>query len=282
MAVVGVGQIGGSVALAARAAGAVTKVVGWGRTPATVERARSLGVVDAIAAEVEDAVRGAAIVVLATPVRSLGALAKAVAPALAPGAIVIDVGSVKAAAIDAVEPHLPAGAFVACHPIAGTERNGPDAATPLLFEGRRCVVCPTPQSREDALEAIEALWVAMGAETTRMDAGLHDRVFAAGSHLPHVAAYALGAVLDGLDADLVAALQRMPTTSLRDTTRVAASSPQMWRDILVDNKGEVAPLVERLLAKLGALHAAIAAGDADRIEALLVEGKSGRDRSVAS
>jgi prephenate dehydrogenase len=280
MAVLGVGQIGGSVALAARAAGAVTEVVGWGRSPQTLERARALGVIDRAADLVTEAVSGAALVVLATPVRSLGGIAKDIAGALAPGAIVFDVGSTKGAAIRAVEPHLPAGTFVPCHPIAGTERSGPDAASPLLFEGRRCVVCPTAASGADAVATIESLWTAMGAEPVRMDAALHDRVLGAGSHLPHVAAYALAAVLDGLDAEMTTALQRLPTTSLRDTTRVAASSPAMWRDILIDNKDEVGPLVERLQAKLEALRAAIAAGDADRIEALLAEGKSGRDRTI--
>ncbi len=280
MAVIGVGQIGGSVALAARAAGAVTELVGWGRSPATLERARSLGVVDRSTDLVTEAVKGAALVVLATPVRSLGAIAKDIAGALAPGAIVFDVGSVKVAALRAVEGALPAGAFVACHPIAGTERSGPDAASPLLFEGRRCVICPSPGSREDAVATIEALWAAMGAEPVRMDAALHDRVLGAGSHLPHVAAYALAAVLDGLDAEMTAALQRLPTTSLRDTTRVAASSPPMWRDILLDNKDDVVPLIERLQAKLEALRAAIATGDGSRIEALLAEGKSGRDRTI--
>ena len=278
LAVVGVGQIGGSVALAARAAGAVTEVVGWGRSAETLARAKALGIIDRIAATRAEVARGAALVVLATPVRSLGEVAREIAPALEPGAIVFDVGSVKATAIRAVERHLPRGAFVACHPIAGTERNGPDAASPLLFEGKRCVICPSDGNRAEAVSTIEALWTAMGAEPVRMDAALHDRVMGAGSHLPHVAAYALASVLTGLDAELVSGLVRLPTSSLRDTTRIAASSPAMWRDILVDNKAEVVPLVAALAAKLEALRAAIAAGDAERIEALLSEGKAGRDR----
>jgi len=278
LAVIGVGQIGGSVALAARAAGAVTEVVGWGRSPETLARARSLGIVDRVAPSRAEVARDAALVVLAMPVRSLGEVARDIAPALEAGAIVFDVGSVKATAIRDVERHLPKGAFVACHPIAGTERMGPDAASPLLFEGRRCVICPSENTRPEAAATIEALWTAMGAEPVRMDAALHDRVMGAGSHLPHVAAYTLAGVLTGLDEEVVGALLRLPTSSLRDTTRVAASSPAMWRDILVDNKAEVVPLVERLVARLEGLRAAIAAGDADRVEALLAEGKSGRDR----
>jgi prephenate dehydrogenase len=280
LAVVGAGQIGGSVALALRAAGAVTEVVGWSRSTDTLERARALGIIDRIATSRAEVARGAALVVLATPVRSLGEVARDLAGTLESGAIVFDVGSVKATAIREVEKHLPPGAFVACHPIAGTERFGPDAASPLLFEGKRCVICPSAQSREDAVATIEALWTAMGAEPVRMDAALHDRVLGAGSHLPHVAAYALAGVMAGLAPDVVEGLTKLPTTSLRDTTRVAASSPTMWRDILLDNRAEIVPLVEKLRADLEALRAAIDAGDADRIEALLTAGKSGRDRII--
>ncbi|HVX95809.1 MAG TPA: prephenate dehydrogenase/arogenate dehydrogenase family protein [Polyangia bacterium] len=279
MAVVGVGQIGGSVALAARAAGAVTEVVGWGRSAETLDRARSLGIIDRTAPTRAEVARGAAVVVLATPVRSLGDVARDIAPVLDPGAIVFDVGSTKGTAIREVERHLPPGAFVACHPIAGTERNGPDAASPLLFEGKRCVICPSGATREEAVAKVEALWTSMGAEVVRMEAPLHDRVMAAGSHLPHVAAYTLASVLAGLDAEVVAGLLRLPTSSLRDTTRIAASSPAMWRDIFVDNQAALAPLIGRLATQLEALRAAIAAGDADRIEALLSEGKSGRERA---
>jgi len=280
MAVMGAGQIGGSVALAARAAGAVTEVVAWSRTREKLERAQALGIIDRSATSAVEAARGAALVVLATPVRSLGEIATEIAPALDPQAIVIDVGSVKATAIAAVEPKLPPGAFVACHPIAGTERVGPDAASPLLFEGKRCVLCPTANSREEAVAMIERLWTALGAETVRMDAALHDRVLGAGSHLPHVAAYALAATLGAISGDVIEGLRRLPTPSLRDTTRVAASSPVMWRDIFLDNRAEVLPLVEALVQQVEALRAAIATGDGKRLEQLLEAGKIGRDRLV--
>ncbi len=131
LAVIGVGQIGGSVALAARVAGAVNEVVGWSRTKEKLDRAQALGIIDRVAGSAAEAARDAALVVLATPVRSLGSAAAEIASVLSPTAIVIDVGSVKSAAIAAVEPQLAPGAFVACHPIAGTERVGPDAASPL-------------------------------------------------------------------------------------------------------------------------------------------------------
>ena len=280
LAVVGVGQIGGSVALAARAAGAVSEVVGFGRSAETLERARALGIVDRVAASPAEAARGAALVLLATPVGSLGAVAAAVAPALAPEALVLDVGSVKAAAIRAVAPHLPGERFVACHPLAGTERFGPDAASAALFEGRPCVICPTAETGAAAVATVDRLWTAMGAEPVRMDAALHDRVLGAGSHLPHVAAYALAAMLGRLPAELGEALRRLPTTSLRDTTRVAASSPEMWRDILLDNRDELLPLMDALAGEIAGLRAAVASGDGARLLALLQAGKNGRDRIV--
>jgi prephenate dehydrogenase len=280
MAVIGVGQIGGSVALGARVAGAVTEVVAWSRTRDKLERAQALGIIDRAARSTAEAARGAAVVVLATPVRSLGEAAAAIARELDEGALVFDVGSVKAAAIASVEPKLRPGAYVPCHPIAGTERVGPDAASPLLFEGKRCVICPTPRSNEQAVATVERLWTSLGAEPVRMTAQLHDRVFGAGSHLPHVAAYALAAALGQLAPDVIEGLRRLPTSSLRDTTRVAASSPAMWRDIFLDNRSEVLPLIEALASCVQELRAAVAAGDADRIEKLLVAGKAGRDRVV--
>jgi prephenate dehydrogenase len=281
LAVIGAGQIGGSVALAARAAGAVTEVVAWSRTRQKLDRAQALGIIDRPAASAAEAASGAGLVVLAAPVRSLGLLAGEIAPVLGPGTIVIDVGSVKAAPIAAIEPRLPAGSYVACHPVAGTERVGPDAATPLLFEGKRCVICPTPSSREEAVTAIERLWTAMGAEPVRMDADLHDRVLGAGSHLPHVAAFTLAGTLGALPAEVIDGLRQLPTSSLRDTTRVAASSPVMWRDIFLDNQAVVLPLLEALAVRLEALRSAVAAADGARIEEILDAGKAGRDRLVS-
>jgi prephenate dehydrogenase len=280
LAVMGAGQIGGSVALAARAAGAVTEVVAWSRTQEKLDRARALGIIDRAVSSAAEAARGAALVVLATPVGSLGQIAAEIAPVLDAGALVIDVGSVKAAAIAAIEPKLGPGAYVACHPVAGIERVGPDAASPLLFEGKRCVICPTPRSREESVLVIERLWTAMGADPVRMDADLHDRVLGAGSHLPHVAAYTLAATLGGLSPEVIEGLRQLPTSSLRDTTRVAASSPVMWRDIFLDNRDEVLPLIEALQRQVEALRIAIAAGDGTRIGELLEVAKAGRDRLV--
>ncbi len=281
LAVIGVGQIGGSIALAARAAGAVTGIVGFGRSADSLHRAVLRGIVDRAAPSAAEAARDAAVVVLATPVRSLGALAREIAPVLRDGALVIDAGSVKAAAVRAVEAHI--ATFVGCHPLAGTERFGPDAAAVELFHGRICVVCPTVRTAPEVVERAEHLWRALGAIPYRMDAALHDRVLGAASHLPHVAAYALAAAVGALDAEggpASAALRALTTTSLRDTTRVAASSPAMWGDIFLDNRTEILPLIDRLQSAVAELRAAIDAGDAARVEAFLDAARAARQKIV--
>jgi prephenate dehydrogenase len=287
LAVIGLGQIGGSLALAARAAGAVDEIVGWSRSPETVRRAVELAIIDRAAPSAREAARGAAVVVLATPVRSLGALAAEIAPALRSDALVIDVGSVKAQAIHDVEARLTtagadAGQFVGCHPLAGTERFGPDAAAPELFDGRHCIICPGARTHAAAVDLAERLWAALGAVPVRMEAALHDRVLGAASHLPHVAAYALSAVLGSLEGETATAeaLRRLTTTSLRDTTRVAASSPAMWRDIFLDNRAEVLPLIDRLQSSIAELRAGIEAADGARLEAFLEAARTARAKII--
>ena len=280
LAVIGVGQIGGSLALAARAAGAVSEVVGFSRSAETLGRAQQLGIIDRAAGSVAEAACGAGLVVLATPVRSLGEIAAQLAPVVGRDTLVIDVGSVKVPAVNALEPVLPRGVYVACHPVAGTERAGPDAAVATLFESRPCVVCPTPVTSASALATVTRLWTALGAEVVTMDAGVHDRVLGACSHLPHVAAYALVAAVAGSEPAVLEQIGRLMTTSLRDTTRVAASSAVMWRDIFLDNRGEMLPLIDRLLSEIQALRAAIADGDGAGLEARLAAARLQRDRLI--
>jgi len=169
-------------------------------------------------------------------------------------------------------------AFVGCHPLAGTERFGPDAASADLFRGRRCILCPTARTAAAALGRARALWERLGAEVVVMPADEHDALLAATSHLPHVAAYALAAALQDLPAALADRARALPTTSLRDTVRVAASSPVMWRDILLENRAALGPLVERLRACVDELAAAMAAGDGERLEAFLAAARASRAR----
>jgi cyclohexadieny/prephenate dehydrogenase len=311
LAILGLGQLGGSIALGARAAGLVTEIVGFGRSEESLARARALGLADRTTTDAREAVRGAATVVISTPLRSVSTVAARIRGALAPGALVIDVGSVKATAARDIEAHVlaaegdggggregrqedqeeqeeqdeksgtsvtsgpssrarePAVSFVACHPLAGTERFGPDAARADLYRGRRCIVCPSPRTSPAAIERARRLWSALGAEVILMPAALHDATMAAVSHLPHVAAFALARALGDLPPDVAASALALPTTSLRDTTRIAASSPEMWRDILLENRAALLPLVSRFEDALATLRAALAAGDAASVEGFL-------------
>jgi prephenate dehydrogenase len=281
LALLGVGYIGGSVALAARAAGRAGRVVGYDPDPAAGQVARARGIVDEVAPSPEAAVEGAAVVVLAAPVAGLGALARQIAARLPERALVIDVGSVKASVVAAVEGALPGGRFVGCHPLAGTERSGPAAADAVLFRDRVCFLCPGPRASDAAVSEAGAFWEALGARVLRLEPEPHDAVMAAVSHLPHVAAFALaaslGEALPFLEGHGPAAA---PTTSLRDTTRIAASSPAVWRDILLENRAHLLPLVRALEGRVTALRAAIEAGDPARLEAELAAGRASRDRLV--
>ena len=277
LAVLGLGQLGGSLALSGRSAGLWSEVVGFGRNDASLARARALDLADRTTTSAAEAVAGAAVVVLATPLRSIPGVVDAMRAGLAPDALVIDVGSVKGTAVRDIEARLPSSVtFVACHPLAGTERSGPEAASATLFEGRRCILCPTERTSEAGLARASRLWSAVGAAVVTMPAGLHDQVMAAVSHLPHVAAFSLAAALADLPVALVGPARALPTTSLRDTTRIAASSPAMWRDIFLENGEALAPFIDRLAHCLDALATAIRAKDGPRLEALLAEARAGR------
>lgn len=280
MALLGTGYIGGSVALAARRVGLTAAVVGYDLDPAAAEAARRCGVVDAIAPSAADAVACAELVVLSAPVAGLAALARAIAPALSPTALVIDVGSVKGSVARAIEPVL-GGQFVACHPMAGTERSGAAAAEDRLFDGKLCFVCPGAGTTAVAQALATAFWQALGGRVLVVDVDHHDKLMAAVSHLPHVAAYALAASLAGvmplLEGGGAAAA---PTTSLRDTTRIAASNPAVWRDILLENREHLLPLARALEATVRQLRTAMETADAVALEAVLVAGRDVRDRLV--
>jgi prephenate dehydrogenase len=240
-----------------------------------------LGLCDRATTSAADAVAGADVVVLATPLRSIPAVVDAVAGALRPGTLVIDVGSVKGTAVRDIEQRLPAAAaFVACHPLAGTERSGPDAASAELYRGRRCIICPTARTAPAALARAHDLWTRVGAEVLEMPAELHDHVMAAVSHLPHVAAYALAAALGNLSPAVDAAARGMSTTSLRDTTRVAATDSRMWRDIFLENAEALLPLMDRLAAQVQELRQAVASQDGERLVAALEAGRTTRARLV--
>ena len=281
LALIGVGYIGGSAALAARRAGLVGRVVGYDVDPQAGPLALARAVVDEMADSAEAAAAGASLVLLAAPVQSLAGLVRRIAGRLAPTATVIDVGSVKHPVVLEADAALSSGRFVGCHPMAGAEHTGVGAADPEIFAGRVCFVCPTEHTSSEAIGAAARFWQGLGCQVVSIEPSLHDRLMAAVSHLPHVAAFALAASLtDALPLIESNTLPGRPTTSLRDTIRIAASSPQVWRDILLANREHLLPLVRELEQRVHTIGAAMAAGDAPALETALTLGQACRLRLV--
>ena len=260
VALIGLGLIASSMALAIRRGGCAGEVAGYDADPAVRETARELGLC-AVAGSAAEAVRGADLVVLATPVGAMGSVAAEIGPHLAPGATLTDVGSVKRAVIDAVAPHVPPGvAFVPAHPLAGTERSGPRAGFAALFEGRWCILVPQPGT-EAAAERLGALWEGMGAQVAAMDADHHDLVLAVTSHAPHLIAYTMVGVADDLGRVTDSEVIRYSAAGFRDFTRIAASDPTMWRDVFLANRDATLEILGRFTEELFALQRAIRMGD---------------------
>ena len=261
LCIIGVGLIGGSLARALRAADAVDEVVGYGRSVENLDEAVRLGVIDWAAASPAAAVRDADMVVVAVPIGATREILDQIRDALAPGAVITDVGSVKAPVVGDARAALGArfADFVPGHPIAGTERSGVGASMTELFERRRVILTPESETSPPALARVRAMWEATGAEVIDMSASEHDRVLAASSHLPHALAYALVDMIVRLDEhrDIFACAGG----GFRDFTRIAASDPTMWRDICLANRDELLALVRQYQTDLDALAEAIEQGD---------------------
>jgi len=276
LVICGVGLIGGSLARALKAADAVNEVVGVGRTEASLARACELGVIDRAAISMADAVSGADIVLLAAPVAQTPALLAAIRPHLSGETIVTDAGSTKTDAVAAAHEALgdEAWRFVPGHPIAGAELSGVDAAKVDLYRDRRVVLCPQPANRADDVARVRTMWEATGARVSEMTERQHDRVFASVSHLPHVLSYALIAqILDAPDAALKFGFAG---GGFRDFTRIAASNPEMWRDICVANRDALLAELDGYLATLGSLRQLIDAGDGAGLEAVFARTSQAR------
>lgn len=281
-ALIGTGHIGGSLLLALRRDGLVDESRGFDRDPDAARRAQARGIVDRVAASAAGAARGAALIVIATPVGATVEVARAIAGALAPGALVIDVGSIKARLVGEVEAALGPGArFVGCHPLAGRETSGPEAADADLFRDRPCLLAPTARTDPAALAEAAALWRSVGALVETIGAEAHDALVARTSHLPHAAAFALAAALDAaVDEAAAPSVKRLGGGSLRDTTRVAASETALWRDILLGNRAHVLPLLRGLGREVAALEAAVDRGDGAAIAEIIARAGRGRRRLV--
>ncbi len=275
MAVVGVGLIGGSLALAAKQAGAVRSVVGVGRSASGREVALAGGLIDAATDDLAAGVRAADLVVLAVPVREIVRLLPEVARLVGPACLVTDVGSVKGPILAAGDAAFPDGRFVAAHPIAGREQSGPAAARADLFEGANWIVTPSDCTRPSAVERVAALCGAVGATVVRMDTVWHDAVFATVSHLPHLVAYALMDAVLGTERG--GERLRFSAGGLRDFTRVAGSDPVMWRDIFLMNRAPLLEVVAGYQAALDRFARAIRENDGAALEAQLRRARAARE-----
>lgn len=278
VAVVGVGLIGGSFSLALKEKKLCGHVVGVGRSAANLQLALERGAIDSIESDVAAAVRGADLVLVATPVAQFSGVMLSIEKTLKPGAIVSDAGSTKRDVIAAARAALGAkiAQFVPAHPIAGAEHSGAAAANPELFRGRRLVLTPLEENKRQDIETIAKLWTAIGARVSRMTPEEHDQVFAAVSHLPHLLAYALVSELS--ERPNSAQLFGYAAGGFRDFTRIASSHPEMWRDICVANRDRLLHELHLFENKLKTIGTMLEAGDAASLERLFAEARAARER----
>lgn len=274
---VGVGLLGGSIGLALRQRHLASRVVGYVRRSLTAAECLQAGAVDAAETDLIRAVTGSDLIVLGTPIAQMPDLAAKLVPALARGAIVTDVGSVKGSVVAELEPLLAqAGAFfIGSHPMAGSERTGVGAARADLFEKAVCVVTPTPRSNKDAVRRVEEFWTALGGVTLRLSPDAHDDLVSRSSHLPHVVAaelanYVLSPVHPKEQGTLCA-------SGFRDTTRVASGSPEMWRDIALANRKNLARVLGVFIEDLQEFQRALETQDVKAVEEFFTSAKTRRD-----
>jgi prephenate dehydrogenase len=282
LAVIGVGLIGGSFALALKKAGKVAHVVGVGRNRANLDLARERGIVDSIAADAAAAARDTDVILVAAPVAQFAAIFTSLSVGLKAGAIVTDAGSTKRDVVAAARAALGAkiGQFVPAHPVAGAEKSGAAAASAELFRARRVVLTPLEENAPAAVAKVQALWEACGARITRLEPDEHDSVLAAVSHLPHLLAYAL--VHDIAQRDNAEQLFSYAAGGFRDFTRIASSHPEMWRDICIANRDRLLAELGRYQDKLAGVGRLLQAGDAAGLEKLFAEARQARDQWLKS
>ncbi len=278
MLIIGVGLIGGSLALAGRAKGVAGEITGMSRTERSLQRAREMGVLDRVTRDLGEGLEGTDLVVLATPVGNFEEWGRALAQRSLEGVTVTDVGSVKGDLVIRLEEILGNKTpFVGGHPIAGGEKSGVEASQVSLFEGARCILTPTPRTDPEALARIQALWEAVGARISLVDPFVHDRLLAAVSHLPHMVAYAL------VNTVMEAEVAGHDTISFsgggfRDFTRIAASSEEMWRDICLQNRDALVAMMEAYQQNLEALKQNILRGEGERLMEAFRRAKEVRER----
>jgi cyclohexadieny/prephenate dehydrogenase len=267
VALIGLGLIASSISHAIRRTGAPVRITGTARTAETRAEAARLGLAE-IRETAAEAAAGADLVILCVPVGAMGEVTAEIAPHLAPGATVTDVGSVKRAVIAAVGPALPEGVhFIPGHPLAGTEHSGPGAGFAALFDNRWCLLTPLPDTDERALADLARFWTALGARADVMDPDHHDLVLAVTSHVPHLIAYTMVGVADHLRRVTEQEVINYSAAGFRDFTRIAASDPVMWRDVFLANRDATLDILGRFTEELFALQRAIRLGDGAHLHA---------------
>ncbi len=283
MTIIGVGLLGGSLALSARDRGLVGHITGFGRNADTLRRAQDKGVLDDWSSSLSEAVQDADLVVLCSPVGTFLSRLEEMKTALKPGCHVTDVGSVKGDLVRQMEEGMPEGvAFIGGHPIAGSELSGLDAAYKELFEGARCIVTPTEHTSGDAGKKIIELWTALGMEVICMDPFEHDRVLGAVSHLPHVVAYALMNAVADVKTPNYDSVLGFSGGGLRDITRIASGDPVMWRDIALANREQVLALIDEFEGALAELKGLIERREGVGLEAAFSRANENRTKLVGA
>ena len=277
VALIGIGLIGSSLSHAMRRANLAGEIVGHARSQATRDQALALGLVAQAFDDPAEAVRGADLVIVCTPIGAFAEIGQAIGPALAPGAIVTDVGSVKQAAIRDLGPVLPEGVhLVPGHPIAGTEHSGPESGFAELFDGRWTILTPPPGADAAAVEKVAALWRGCGSLIEIMEPAHHDVVLAITSHLPHLIAYTIVGTATDLEDSLKREVIKFSASGFRDFTRLAASDPVMWRAVFLNNREAVLEILGRFSEDLSALQRAIRWGEGDKLEDLFTRTRASR------
>jgi cyclohexadieny/prephenate dehydrogenase len=283
VALIGIGLIGSSLAHAMRRKNLAGEIIGYARSEATRTKAREIGLVDKVFATAREAVEGADLVILCSPVGTYAALAEEIAPALKPGAILTDVGSVKGAVVRDVQEHVPPGVhFIPGHPIAGTEQSGPESGFAELFINRWCILTPLPDADPQAVEKLAEFWRACGSNVDMMTPEHHDLVLAITSHLPHLIAYNIVSTAADLEEVTSSEVIKYSAGGFRDFTRIAASDPTMWRDVFLNNKDAVLEMLGRFSEDLSALQRAIRWGDGDALFSIFSRSRQIRRGIIAA
>jgi cyclohexadieny/prephenate dehydrogenase len=266
IAIIGMGLIGSSIARAAREKKLARHITAIDASAEVTQRIKELGIADSAVTNAAKGVVDADLVILCVPVGVNGKVAKAMARGLKAGAIVSDVGSVKAAVVKAVQPHLPEGVhFVPAHPVAGTEHSGPDAGFASLFDGKWCILTPPEGMDPAATDKVEAFWKAIGSKVEIMTPEHHDLVLAVTSHIPHLIAYNIVGTADDLEVVTKGEVIKFSAGGFRDFTRIAASDPTMWRDVFLHNREAVLEVLGRFQEDLFSLQRAIRWGEGDKL-----------------